>query len=150
MPHHSIRAFRVTRPVRMILSVVSSCGTARSGTCVVTQHHPQLFGGEHHGDFDVAREMRQPLGVPRPPESGQVERVLVGGRRNDGVGLATQRQLHPRLRSLPPVIRPARTARVGPGQSAGPSSPDPSAQLPTAIRRARGDIGYLLLGADNP
>jgi len=67
------------------------------------QYHPKwealgivgrLLRSEHHGDIDVAGEVGQPLGVTGIREACEMESVLVGGRRDDGVDLAAEGELY--------------------------------------------------------
>ena len=111
------------RPVRTTRSVVSSSGTARSGTWVVTSTTRSSLRGEHHRDIDVAREVGQPLGVSRIGKAGEMERVLVGGRGDDRVHFAWLARDRAAVSTPWPAIRPARAAR--PRSAAPVPSPDP-------------------------
>jgi hypothetical protein len=47
---------------------------------------------EHHRYVDVAGQMGQPFGMSGVGKSGEVKRVLVSGRGDDGVDLALEGQ----------------------------------------------------------
>jgi hypothetical protein len=68
------------------------------------QHDAERLGREHHRHVDVARQMRQPLGVSRIRKPGEVERVLVSWSGDDRVNLALHRKLD---RGLDRVTRQA-------------------------------------------
>jgi hypothetical protein len=61
------------------------------------QHDAEAIRRKHHGHRHVAREMGQPFGMTGPGKSGQVQRMLVGRRRDDAVHLACHGHARGRL-----------------------------------------------------
>ena len=108
------------------------------------EHHAQLLGRQHHGDINVTREVGEPFGVPGIGKAGEVQRVLVGRGRDDGVDLALEGEPH-------------RTLDGVPREAAGTDDPVAVAvllaapQLPAAHRHpvGGGHRGDLVLGADD-
>ena len=110
--------------------MVSSAGTSRNGTWVVTSTTRSSVGGEHHRDIHAAGELRQPFGVSGIGKAGQMEGVLLGGRGDDRVHFAAERQLDRRLDRVAgepprpdgagPVVR-LLAAALAPGADADPA-----------------------------
>ena len=87
MPNCSRRARSVTSPVRTMRSVVRRRGTSRGH-----EYDAEPVAREHHGHFDATGQLRQPFGVARKRETGQVEGMLLRRAGHDRIHLAVERE----------------------------------------------------------